>query len=86
MGPRCCPHPLDIGSVLLHGDLLQGALKAKERADIQRGGLFKASPVFILGMDLQNEKRPQYGDAVLSARVLLDCHRRHYAPRQQYGA
>lgn len=51
MEPR--PYPLDIGRVLLHGNLLQGTFKAKEGPDVQRGGLLKASPLFILGVDLK---------------------------------
>lgn len=52
------PYPLDVSCVLLHGDLLQGTFEAKEGPDVERGGLLKASPLFILGVDLK-ARQPQ---------------------------
>lgn len=46
-------YPLDVGCVLLHGNLLQGTFKAKEGPDVERGRLLKASPLFILRVDLK---------------------------------
>lgn len=66
---------LDIGCVLLHGDLLQGTFKAKEGPDVKGGGLLKASPIFILRVDLKARQGWQHSlrvaDAMPSSRLLL---------------
>lgn len=53
---RRLTHLLDAASVLLHSDLLHGALKAKEGLDVKAGALLKASPVLIFWVNLQKNK------------------------------
>lgn len=48
-----CTHLLDAAGVLLHSDLLHGALKAKEGLDVEAGALFKASPLLVFWVNLQ---------------------------------
>lgn len=56
----CCTkgspsYPLDVWSVLLHGNFFHCAFKAKKWLDVKRCRLFKASPLFILRVDLSQK-------------------------------
>lgn len=45
-------YPLDVWSVLFHGNFFHCAFKAKKWLDVERCRLFKASPLFILRVNL----------------------------------
>lgn len=45
-------YPLDVWSVLLHGNFFHCAFKTKKWLDVKRRRLFKASPLFILRVNL----------------------------------
>lgn len=49
-------HLLNAAGVLFHGDLLGGALEAKEGLHVQAGCLFKAGPVLIFWVNLQMQQ------------------------------
>lgn len=48
-------YPLDVWSVLLHGNFFHCAFKAKKWLDVKRCRLFKASPLFILRVNLSQK-------------------------------
>ena len=54
----CLPSLLfDVVCVLLHGDFLHGALKAKEMLDVQTGILLKTCPARVLWVNLQHKTK-----------------------------
>ena len=57
----------DVLGILLHGKLLDRALEAEERLDVQAGSLLEARPFVVLGVNLQGRHRksdsPGHGTA-----------------------
>ena len=52
-----CSDLFDVVCVLLHGDFLHGALKAKEMLDVQTGILLKTRPARVLWVNLQHKTK-----------------------------
>lgn len=57
---RTHTHLFDTAGILLHGNFLHGALKAKEGLDVQAGRLLKTRPVLIFRVDLHTHAHIVY--------------------------
>lgn len=75
-------HLFNTGGILLHCDLLCGALKAEEGFDVHAGGLLKTGPVFILRVNLRRDRSNVRVKQLTHKHVCLN--KRETAGREQH--